>query len=89
MTEFLDGGNAPEVFASGLARVEVLGTVCRFVLYAEHQTEDGKSHREIVINVIMPNAAIPPAIALTLKALPTGSIVPAVGTLVRSMVGLH
>ncbi len=82
--DLLDSGNAPEIFASGLERVEVMGPVCRFVLYVVRNTPTG-TVKEIIANIIVPTDAVPPAIALTLKSLPAASLIPAIGQVTKQL----
>lgn len=65
--EFVDNGNAPEFFANGLHDVEVMGPVSRFVLFVVRRTPGGVLYREPSFTCVMPNEAIGPAIALTIK----------------------
>jgi len=75
---FIDPGNAPEFFANGLHRVEVMGAVTRFVLFIVKRTPAGREILEPPFTCIMPNEAIGPAIALIIKALPSGVIAPGI-----------
>lgn len=86
---FIDLGTAPEFFANGLFDVEVMGSVSRFVLYVERKADDGTTIRVPPFTCIMPNDAIGPAIALTIKRLGSGLIVPAVSFAARSLIRSH
>jgi len=85
---FIDNGTAPEFFANGLHEVEVMGPVCRLILYSLRTTQEGFV-KEPVFTCVMPVEAVGPAITLTLKRLASGVIVPVVGTAMRSLLMLH
>ena len=59
--------DAPEVFVSGLARVESIGPNVRFVLFGDYLFE-----RRVNLNVIVPKDAVGPAIELAIMTLGTG-----------------
>lgn len=82
---FIDTGNAPEFFASGLHDVELMGPVARFVLYVLRQHDD-KLIGEPPLSVIMPIEAIGPGIALTLQRCGSRLIVPAIGGALRDLI---
>lgn len=82
--DFIDNGNAPEFFANGLHDVEVMGPVCRFILFALRRTPDGYV-KEPVFTCVMPTEAVGPGIKLTMQRLASGLIVPAVGQVMRSI----
>lgn len=69
---FVDNGSAPEFFANGLHDVDVMGSVCRFVLYKIKRAADGTFVREAELTVIMPCEAVGPGIMLTLQRLGAG-----------------
>lgn len=77
--EFIDNGTAPEFFANGLQSVEVMGPVCRFILYVERRSMDGDIIREPPFTCIMPIESVGPAIALTLRTLGKAIIIPTIG----------
>lgn len=74
---FVDLGNAPEFFASGLHNIEVMGPVARFVLYTLRQ-QGGELIGEPPLSVIMPIDAIGPWIALTLQRCGSRLILPTI-----------
>lgn len=87
--EAVDPGGAREYFVSGLARVEVMGPVSRFVLYVEKTIiEEGASMTisECPVTIIMPNEAIGPGIEITLRALGTRIIVPALAFAAKHLI---
>jgi hypothetical protein len=60
----------PDVFCSGIARVENAGGGCfRLVLFVDQQGPDGKPERAIVGKVIVPVEAIPDGTMLIMQAL--------------------
>lgn len=64
----------PEVYADGLARVEPAGPNVRFTLFVVRNPLGLNGQppvREVVLNVVMPAAAVPPGIALTLAGMAT------------------
>jgi hypothetical protein len=63
--------DAPEVFVSGLARVESIGPNVRFVLFGDYLFE-----RRVNLNVIVPKDAVGPAIELAIVTLGTGLFAP-------------
>jgi hypothetical protein len=63
--------DAPEIFVSGLARVESLGPNARFVCFGDYMFE-----RRVILSVIMPKDAIGPAIELTIMTLGAGLMTP-------------
>lgn len=70
---FIDAGQAPEYFASGLYDVNVMPHgICRFVLYIERTLSDGSKIWEPPCTVIMPSGAIGAGIALTMQKLGLG-----------------
>lgn len=83
--EFIDNGTAPEFFANGLHDVEVMGANSRFVLFVIRRTAAGVFYREPCFTCIMPNEAIGPAIALTLRSAGTAVVVPAAKGLAREL----
>lgn len=86
---FMDTGTSPEFFASGLHSIEVMGPVVRFVLYVEKRLSSGEIVREPPFTCIMPADAVGPAIALTLRSLGAGAIVPGIAGVVRELVTRH
>lgn len=90
--EFVDPGTAPEYFADGLHHVELKGSNARFVLFVDRQKSNGDMVREPPFTCIIPVEAIGPAIALTLRTLPSGLVVPALDQLrgvVQSLLRLN
>lgn len=89
MLEFVDATMAPEVFATGLDRVEIMGSVSRFVLYIERtvcdQSGQTRTTRECAVAVIMPNEAIGPGIDMTVRTLGAKIIVPALHYATRQL----
>lgn len=85
---FIDNGTAPEFFANGLHEVEVMGPVCRFILYALRRTANGQI-KEPVFTCIMPVEAVGPAIQLTIRRLASGLVVPTMNNAMRSLLRLH
>jgi len=68
----VDYGTAPVSYVNGLARVDVMGEDALFALWAQRTTMlDGRiiRTREVVLNVVMPVAAVGPGVELTLTAL--------------------
>lgn len=84
--EFIDTGNAPEFFANGLHDIEVMGPVSRFVLFVTKRSAGGVLYREPCFTCIMPNEAIGPAIALTVRKAGSSIIVPAATAAARDIV---
>lgn len=85
---FIDNGNSPEYFASGLHSVEAMGPVVRFVLFVEKRMSTGEIVREPPFTCILPTEAIGAAIALTLRTLGARIVVPAIGAVAREL-ALH
>lgn len=85
---FTDPGNAPEFFACGLHSVEVMGTVCRFVLYVDRRTVEGEIIREPPFTCIMPLDNVGPSIALVLRTLGARIVIPIVGCAAKELL-LH
>lgn len=83
--EFIDNGSAPEFFTNGLQDVEVMGGNSRFVLFVIKRTAGGVLYREPCFTCIMPNEAIGPAIALTLRKCGTSIIVPAAQAVAKEL----
>lgn len=81
--QFIDTGNAPEYFANGLYDVEVMGPVTRFVLYVERHPPTGETILEPPFTCIMPNEAIGPAIALTMRKLGPALVITPMRDMVR------
>lgn len=81
--EFIDTGNAPELFADGLHDVQVIGSVSRFVLFVFRQTPGGVWFKEPAFTCRMPNEAIGPAIGLTLRKTAATVVVPIIGAAAR------
>ena len=63
--------DAPEIFVSGVARVESIGPNVRFVLFGDYLFE-----RRVNLNVIVPKDAVGPAIELTIMTLGAGLFAP-------------
>lgn len=80
---FVDTGNAPEYFASGLHDVEIMGGVARFVLYVLRPAASGLL-AEAPFTCIMPVEAIGPGIALVMRRCP-GLIIPAITDTARAI----
>lgn len=74
---FLDFGVAPELFASGLHDVEIMGSVCRFVMYVE-RNHNGEVTRQAPFTCIMPLDAIGPAIGLVIRRLGSRILIPTI-----------
>lgn len=87
VVEFIDTGNVPEFFANGLHDIEVMGPVSRFVLFVIRKTPGGVMFREPAFTCVMPNDAIGPAIALTVKKAGSAIIIPAATGALRHIVG--
>lgn len=67
---FIDTGQAPEYFATGLYDVNVMQHgLCRFVLYVEKVLSGGERIWEPPCTVVMPSGAIGAGIALTMQKL--------------------
>lgn len=64
--QFLDFGNAPELFAHGLHDLEIHGSVVRFILFMDRMHQ-GENVRVPVYNVSLPLEAVAPAIAMTIR----------------------
>jgi len=67
--DVVDYGTAPVVYVNGLARVDQMGSDALFALWAWRITmSEGRitRTREVVQNVVIPVAAIGPAVELTL-----------------------
>lgn len=86
--EFIDNGTAPEFFANGLHSVEVMGPVCRFVLFVTRRSCGGIRYQEPVFTCILPTEAVGPAVALTLRTLGPGIVVPAISVAAKALL-LH
>lgn len=84
-TPIVDNGTAPEYFANGLHDVEVMGSVCRFVLYKMKRIADGSFVKEAEVTVIMPCESVGPGILLTLQRL-TGVVRHTISTAAASLV---
>lgn len=66
-----------DVFASDLARVEILGSNARFILFAKHFPEEGAAAIHVVVaKIIVPVDVIPAAIARVLFALGHAAVSP-------------
>lgn len=72
------GGNVPlvephslqDIFASGLAEIEILGTTnARFILFSEHTPAHGAPERVVVATIVMPVEAILDAVWMTIDRL--------------------
>jgi hypothetical protein len=83
--EFIDNGTAPEFFANGLHDVEVMGANSRFILFVIKRTAGGVLYREPCLTYIIPNDAIGPAIAMTLRKCGTCIIVPAAQAVAKEL----
>lgn len=60
----------PDVFASDLTRVEILGQNVRFILHVEQSADDGAPKENVVVaKIVMPLAVIPSAIQRVLFAI--------------------
>jgi hypothetical protein len=84
----VDYGNAPEIYADGLARVDRLSTVTLLALFRfKTIIIDGRSEqiREVTQNVILPTAAVGPAVELTLTTFGTGLLIPAASHATRRL----
>lgn len=82
----LDTGTTPEFFANGVHDVEVMGSVCRFVLYLIKRAADGTQYREATLTVIMPSDAIGPGIALTIERIGPVALGAALGSAAKALV---
>lgn len=80
--EYFSNMSAPELFASGLQEVEVMGPNARFILYIDRRN-GSTPFRETALSFIVPVEAVAPGIALTLRRLPSGVLIPAVGQVAR------
>lgn len=66
-----------DIFASDLARVEILGSNVRFILYAKHFPEEGAAAVNVVVaKFVMPLDVIPGAIARVLFAIGHQAVAP-------------
>lgn len=83
-SKFIDSGTAPEIFASGLHRVEHMGPVTRFVLFVQRGEV-----LEPAVTIVMPTEAIGPGIELTLRTLGPRVFVSAAGYTMMRVAGLH
>lgn len=81
--EFIDNG-APTVQADGLHDLEILGSVGVFSTYLLKKSAGGVWYKEAAFFARLPTEAIGPAIALALRKLEAGSIIPMLGNVMRS-----
>ncbi len=63
-----DAGNAQEIVAYGLAKVEIIGALARFYLHIPQEI-GGTRYRVIVAVVNMPSDTIPDQMAMTSMAM--------------------
>lgn len=62
--------HCPDIFASGLARIEKLsGGVLRFVFFADQITDEGQHERHVVARLVIPISEVPKAVRQTLEAI--------------------
>lgn len=83
--EFVDNGNAPVMHADGLHDVQVIGSNCWFVLYELRRTPAGVIYREAAFCVRLPNDAVGPAIALTIRKGGASIVIPAATAAAREL----
>lgn len=75
---FIDTGNAPEFFTSGLHQIQIMGQVARLVFYTLRPTE-GELLAEPTLSFVVPMQAVGPLISLLLRTCPETVVPAAVG----------
>lgn len=86
--EFIDNG-APTVQADALHDLEMIGSIGLFTTYYLKRTPGGVWYKEAAFYARFPAEAIPPAVALTVRKMGMGQIVPAIGSVVRGLMRVH
>lgn len=81
--EFIDNG-APTVQADGLHNLEILGSIGVFSTFLLKKSAGGVWYKEAAFFARFPTDAIGPAIVLATKRLQAGSIIPIIGSAMRS-----
>lgn len=85
---YVPNPNAPVIFCHHLHEVEVIGGAARFIPVTFRKVGD-ETIGEVPVQIILPNEAVGPALAMTWSRMPSGVIVPAVGHLMRHLVVHH
>lgn len=83
--EFIDNGNAPVLHADGLQDVEVVGANCWFLLFELKRSPAGVLYKEAAFYVRLPNEAVGPGIAMTIRKCGTSIIIPAAQVAAREL----
>lgn len=68
-TRLVDSGASPEIFVSGLARIDTMGSVSRLVWYVQRSVVDGAQIAaldECPVSLILPTAALVQLVELVL-----------------------
>lgn len=86
--EFIDNG-APTVQADVLHDLVLIGSIGLFTACYLKQSPSGVWYKEAAFYARLPKEAIPPAVALTMRKMGIGEIVPAIGSVVRSLMRVH
>lgn len=88
--EIVDYGNAPEIFVSGLARVDIMGGVTRFALFTRKviTSPDGYAQlcKEVTHSLIFPTEEVGPGVELTLATFGPRILLPTAGYILRRLI---
>lgn len=58
----------PDIYLSGVANIEMLGSAARFVLYVDRYPSDGRPHeREVVAKLVVTLDCLPKSVRKTLR----------------------